>query len=269
MKLTIKIAAALVALALGAGVASADTLADIASAGKIVVGVKQDYRPWGYLDANGNIIGLEIDLAKDVAEQLGVEVELVPVVASNRMEFLQQGRIDLIIATMGDNEKRRRVVGMIEPNYYAGGANIIAPKGSGLSAWTDLDGRDVCAIQGSYYNKPVSRNYGANIAAFAGVAEATAALANGNCVGLLYDSTWIESQLATDPQWAGYEMPFVTEQPQPWAIAVPLAELDGAYGDRMREIVTGWHKSGFLIERNAANGIADNPFLQEQHDRFR
>ena len=116
MKLIMKIAAALVALALSTGAAAA-TLADIISAGKIVVGVKQDYRPWGYLDAQGNIIGLEIDLAKDVARQLGVGLELVPVVASNRMEFLQQGRIDLIIATMGDNEKRRKVVGMIEPNY--------------------------------------------------------------------------------------------------------------------------------------------------------
>lgn len=268
MKLTVKVAASLVALALSAGAASADILADIISAGKIVVGVKQDYRPWGYLNAEGKIVGLEIDLANDVAEQLGVGLELVPVVASNRMEFLQQGRIDLIIATMGDNEKRRKVVGMIEPNYYAGGANVIAPKGSGLSAWADLDGKAVCAIQGGYYNKPVSRNYGANIAAFAGVAEATAALVNGNCVALLYDNTWVESQLAGDPQWAGYEMPFVTEQPQPWAIAVPLKALDGAYGDKMREIVTGWHKSGFLIERNRANGIADNPFLQQQHDSF-
>jgi len=266
MKLLAKLASCAAALTLSAGVASADKLDDIKSTGKIVVGVKQDYRPWGYLDADGNIVGLEIDLAKDVAEQLGVEIELVPVVSSNRMEFLQQGRIDLIIATMGDNEKRRKVVGMIEPNYYAGGANIIAPIGSGLSAWADLDGKDVCGIQGAYYNKQVTREYNANIVAFAGVPEATAALANGSCVGFVYDNTWIESQIASDAQWADYEMPFVTEQLQPWAIAVPLDELDGAYGDKMRDIVTGWHKSGFLIERNAANGIADNPFLQEQKD---
>ncbi len=182
------------------------------------------------------------------------------------MEFLQQGRIDLVIATMGDNEKRRKVVGMINPNYYAGGANIMAPSGAGLSTWSDLKGKDVCAIQGAYYNKDVTRNYDANILAFAGVPEATAALANGSCVGFVYDNTWIESQLASDAQWADYEMPFVTEQLQPWAIAVPLEELDGAYGDKMREIVTGWHTSAYLMVRNAANGIADNPFLQEQHD---
>lgn len=260
------VAAVSAALMMSTGLAAADKLEDIQSAGKIVVGVKQDYRPWGYMTTDGELVGLEIDLAKDVAERLGVEVELVPVVGSNRMEFLQQGRIDLIIATMGDNPKRREVVGMIEPNYYAGGANLMTPEASDISSWSDLEGKDVCGIQGAYYNRDVTRNYKANIVAFAGVPEATAALVNGSCVGFLYDNTWIELQIASDPQWADYKMALTTEQLQPWAIAVPLDELDGPYGDKMREIVTDWHKTGFLIERNAAAGIADSPFLQEQHD---
>ncbi|MBI1985957.1 MAG: transporter substrate-binding domain-containing protein, partial [Rhodospirillales bacterium] len=103
-----------------ASTAQADQLQTIKSRGKIVVGVKQDYKPWGFLDPSGKIVGLEIDLAQDVANRLGVKLEMVPVVASNRMEFLAQGKIDLLVATMGDNPKRREVVGMIEPNYYAG-----------------------------------------------------------------------------------------------------------------------------------------------------
>lgn len=267
MKKTLKIA--LAALLAGTTLAGADTLDKIASAGKIVVGVKNDYRPWGYLDANGNIVGLEIDLARDIAQRLGVELELVPVVASNRMEFLQQGRIDLIIATLGDNPQRREVVGMVEPNYYAAGANVLAPKSAGLKDWADLEGKDLCAIQGSYYLREISQKYGANIVAFAGVPEATSALTNGSCVGLVYDSTWVESQLMTEPAWADYEMPFVTEQMQPWAIAVPLEELSGPYGQKISEIITDWHKTGWLIEANAAHGIADNPFLQEQHEKLK
>ena len=251
------------------GIASADTLEKIAAAGKIVVGVKNDYRPWGYLDANGNIVGLEIDLAKDIATRLGVEVELVPVVASNRMEFLQQGRIDLIIATLGDNPQRREVVGMVEPSYYAGGANVLAPKASGLKEWSDLEGKDICAIQGSYYLREVSQKYKANIVAFAGVPEATAALTNGSCVGVIYDNTWIESQLASQAVWADYEMPFVTEQLQPWAIAVPLEELSGPYGQKISEIITDWHKTGYLIEANAAQGIAASSFLEDEHEKLK
>lgn len=261
------IAGAAVALLLSfAESARADRLEDIEAAGKIVVGVKQDYRPWGYLTTGGELAGLEIDLARDVAERLGVAAELVPVVASNRMEFLQQGRIDLIIATMGDTPERREVVGMIEPNYYAGGTNVLAPKAAGLEKWEDLSGKDVCALQGSYYNKRVTQLYSPNLVAFAGIPEATSALTNGNCVGFLYDNTWIESQLASDPQWADYEMPFDTEDPQAWSIAVPLDELDQPFGKLMSEIVTDWHKSGYLIDQNEANGIAPSPFLQEQHE---
>jgi polar amino acid transport system substrate-binding protein len=259
---------AIAALVVVSGAAEAqNTLDRIKERGKLVVGVKQDYRPWGFLDADGNIVGLEIDLAKDVAERLGTDIELVPVVASNRMEFLEQGKVDLIIATMGDTEKRREVVGMIEPAYYAGGTNVLAPKSAALSSWQDLQDKDVCAIQGAYYNKRVSQEYQPNLVAFGGIPEATAALQNGNCVAFLYDNTWIESQLAGDPQWADYEMPLQTEDPQAWAVAVPLDELEGPYGDFMREVVTGWHSSGTLIELNSGWGIQDNPFLEEMHEK--
>src|SRR3982751_1386288 len=79
-------------------VAQSDTLASVKQKGKIVVGVKADYKPFGYTDPSGKIIGLEPDLAQDVADALGVKLELEPVVSSNRMQFLQQGKIDLMIA---------------------------------------------------------------------------------------------------------------------------------------------------------------------------
>src|SRR5438477_9862239 len=85
-----------VALLFATGVlAQGDTLEKIKSKGVLVVGVKNDYKPWGFVDPSGQIVGMEIDMAKDVAQRLGVKTEFVPVTAANRMEFLQQGRIDL------------------------------------------------------------------------------------------------------------------------------------------------------------------------------
>ena len=81
--------------------------------------------------------GLEVDLANDVAKRLGVQVELVPVIAANRMEFLKQGRIDLMIATMAYKPDRAEVIGIPEPFYYAGAANVFAKKNSGLKTWAD------------------------------------------------------------------------------------------------------------------------------------
>src|SRR5215218_8755763 len=109
MKRAITMLAGLAALAAALPAAAQDTVAKVKQAGVIVVGVK--YKPWGYLDPTGKIVGFEIDLANDVARRLGVKAELVPVTAVTRMEFLKNGRLDLVIATMGDTPERRKVVG--------------------------------------------------------------------------------------------------------------------------------------------------------------
>src|SRR5438309_1513601 len=103
------------------GVAAADAVSDIKSKGVLTVGTKADYRPFGFLDPSGKIVGFEADLAAEIAKRLGVKVELVPVVASNRIQFLQQGKIDVMIATMSDTPERRKIVDIVEPNYYASG----------------------------------------------------------------------------------------------------------------------------------------------------
>ena len=79
---------------------AADGIEAIKQRGTLIVGVKADYRPFGFRDPSGAIIGLEPDLAADVAKRLGVKLELVPVVSSNRIEFLQPGKVDLLIATL-------------------------------------------------------------------------------------------------------------------------------------------------------------------------
>ena len=108
--------------------------------GTLIVGVKADYKPWGFRDSDGKLVGMEIDMAQDVADALGVKLELVPVQSSNRMQFLQQGKIDLMIATMPDKANRRKVVGIPGPNYYTSGTNVLAKKGV-VSSWEDLRGR--------------------------------------------------------------------------------------------------------------------------------
>src|SRR5258706_15492312 len=91
---------------LAPGLAGADAIQDIKAKGVLVVGTKADYRPFGFLDPSGMIVGFEPDLAADLAKRLGVKLELVPVVASNRMQFLQQGKMDMVIATMSGTPER-------------------------------------------------------------------------------------------------------------------------------------------------------------------
>jgi polar amino acid transport system substrate-binding protein len=86
-------AVAVIGAMLAAAPAAAQTLEKIKQRGVIVVGSKADYKPFGFRDPSGAIVGLEPDIAKLVADKLGVKLEIEPVVSSNRMQFLQQGGI--------------------------------------------------------------------------------------------------------------------------------------------------------------------------------
>jgi polar amino acid transport system substrate-binding protein len=235
--------------------------------GKLVVGVKADYKPWGFRDPSGKLVGMEVDMAQDVADALGVELELVPVQSSNRMQFLQQGKIDLMIATMSDKANRRKILGVPQPNYYTSGTNLLAKKGA-VSAWTELKGKPVCGKQGAFYNKVVSKRYGADIKAFVGNAEAKQALRDGKCIGWVYDDSSIMADLASG-EWDGYEMPLNTEDDTPWALAVPVEELDGIWGNFMSGMTYNWHASGRLSELEKKWGIQPTQYLKNMNERMK
>lgn len=212
--------------ALTVGVASSaafaqSTLETIKNRGKIVIGVKNDYRPFGYVDPAGQIAGLEIDMAKYIALRLtGSEhrLELVPVVAANRTEYLQQGRIDLVLATMTDTEQRRKVIDFSE-NYYASGTGLLTRKSNGIRGWDDVKGKKVCGIQGAFYNKPLAER-GIEMVNFQGTPEAYKALQDGRCVGFAYDDSALAGKLL-EPEWAAaYHIAGEIILVAPWGIGI-------------------------------------------------
>ena len=246
------------------------TLDKIKAKGTIAIGVKNDYRPFGYLSPSGEIVGFEIDVANYIADKLGVKAEFVPVVAANRMEFLQQGRIDLIVASMSDTPARRKVVGYVEPLYYAGGSSILTRKTSGITKWSDLKGRRVCGTQGAYYNRLVAEKYGADIVAFPGVVEAQNALLSGDCVAFLQDSSLHIGTLASgDAKWADFHAPLATEDEVGWGLGVPLAELDGDYGKAIAAIVVELAKSGKLQEFEVKWKLPPSPYVKALTERYK
>ena len=256
------------ALALSASQAQAqnERFKKVLDRGTLVVGVKADYKPWGFRDSSGAIVGMEIDMAQDVADALGVKLELIPVQSSNRMQFLQQGKIDLMIATMSDKANRRKVVGITDPNYYTSGTNVLAKKGA-VSKWEDLRGKPVCGKQGAFYNKQVSQRYGAKIVAFVGNSEAKQALRDGKCVAWVYDDSSIMADLASG-QYDDYEMPMATEDDTPWGLAVPLDEKDGIWGNFMSGMIYNWHRTGRLIELEKKWGIQPTAYLGAMSKKF-
>ena len=235
--------------------------------GKVVVGVKADYKPWGFRDASGAIVGMEIDIAQAMADAMGVELETVAVQSSNRMQFLEQGKTDMFIATMSDREDRRKIVGITSPPYYTSGTNIMAPKALGFKSWEDLRGKDVCGKQGAFYNQVVTNRYGVNVVAFTGNAEAKQALRDKKCVAWVYDDSSIGSDLASG-EFDQFEMPLASEDDNPWGLAVPIAERDCVFGNFMSGLIFNIHQTGQLIELEKKWGIQPTKYLVDQKAKY-
>ena len=243
-----------------------NALEDIKKRGTLIVGVKADYKPYGFRDPSGAIVGIEPDLAADVAKRLGVKLELVPVVSSNRMQFLEQGKIDLLIATMNDKPDRRKVVYIVEPSYYSSGVNILTPKTAKLKEWANLKGKKVCMIQGAWYNKQIQQDYGAEIVAFKGTAEVYSALKGNDCVGFAYDDTLVMANLL-EPEWKDYEMPFKTILDDPWGLAVKLGEE--SFYKMMSNTVADWHRSGLLMQLEKKYGLGNTAFAVKMNADYK
>lgn len=244
--------------------AAAGQLAQIRARGVLVVGVKDEYPPFGMLNPQGGIVGLEPDLAADIARRLHVKLRLVGVNTANRLEKLVDGSVDLLIATMGDTAKRRRLADLIEPDYYASGVNIMLPKNRHIRDWTQLRGQTVCSTQGAYFNRPMARRYLLDLQTYNGTRDAKLALRQGRCVGWLYDDTEIEAELAL-PEWRGYAMPLPSLLLSPWAMAIRKGK-DGADLDRMvGDAIADWHRTGFLIALGEKWHLKPSPFLEREH----
>lgn len=235
--------------------------------GTLIVGVKADYKPWGFRDEDGNIVGMEIDMAADVARAMGVELELVAVQSSNRMQFLEQGKIDLMIATMSDRADRREIVGIVGPNYYTSGTNVMSPKALGFTQWTDLTGKTVCGKQGAFYNQIVEERYDVEVMAFTGNAEAKQALRDRKCVAWVYDDSSIGSDLASG-NWDEFEMPLASEDDNPWALAVPKEEENCVFGQFMSGMQYNWHQDGTLIALEEKWGIQPTAYLKDKAEQY-
>lgn len=255
--------AGMVAMVATVAPARADVLEDIKKRGTLIVGVKADYKPFGFRDPSGAIIGLEPDLAGDVAKKLGVKLELVPVVSANRMEFLNQGKIDLMLATMSDKPERRKVVQVIEPLYYSDAVNVLLKKDAPIKTWEDVKGKKLCGTTGAFYNKDVAQKYGAEIAAFDGSDKPLLALKGGDCVGYLYDQTFVVGKL-TDADWSAYHMPLAGIMETPWAAAVKLGEA--GFQKVMEDLHKEWMKSGRIVELEAKWKVPPTDYAKRTHE---
>lgn len=138
-----------------AGTAMAQTTADISAKGRIAIGVLTGIPPYDTIDASGKTDGFIVDLARQVAEALEVEVEIVPVNNASRAAALESGRVDMLIAQMTATPARAKTFLMTNP-YGAYEMRFVAGKDTKITSLEDLAGKRISVPKGSTQDIAVS-----------------------------------------------------------------------------------------------------------------
>ncbi len=137
---------------------SKSVIPDIKARGKLIVGCKYDVRLFGLNNPlTKRVEGFDADLGRELAKALlgsADKVELVETVSANRIPFLQENKVDMVISTMTITEDRKKQIEMSEP-YYIAGQSLLVPKGSAIKSVKDLDGKTVTTVQGSTSEKNI------------------------------------------------------------------------------------------------------------------
>ena len=128
------------------------TMAEIQEKGEIVVGTKFDVPLFGFKNPqSGEVEGFDPDLAQIIADRLGVELKLEEAISDNRIPFLQEGTVDLVLSTMTITTDRDAEIDFSRPYYIAHG-RILTANDSGIEGAEDPAGKTVCTALDSTYH---------------------------------------------------------------------------------------------------------------------
>ena len=166
------------------------TLDEIKSSGTVNIGVFSDKHPFGYVDENGDYQGYDIYLGNRLGEDLGVKVNYLSTEAANRVEYLETGKVDIILANFTVTPERAEKVDFALP-YMNVGLGVISPESNvieSLDNWREGD--EMIIISGTTAEPFMIENYpDIKLQKYDTYANAKNALLNGSGQAWVNDNT--------------------------------------------------------------------------------
>jgi len=228
----------------GSGNGGGSGIVGKAAGGKLTFGVKADQPGLG-LQTGSTYAGFDIEISKIIAKGLGVPesgITWKTTVSANREAYIQQGQVDVVVATYTINDTRKQKVNFAGP-YYIAGQDLLVPVNSTITGPESLAGKKVCSASGSTPAKRIQTDYKqAQLQQFDSYSKCVTALA-GNKVDAVTTDDIILAGYASQEQYAGkfkvVGKPFSTE---PYGIGVK------------KEDTAGCNKINDILKAAAADG---------------
>ncbi|MGH7715643.1 MAG: transporter substrate-binding domain-containing protein, partial [Vulcanimicrobiaceae bacterium] len=181
---------------------SAPVPAELRAKGVLTVGVKCDYPPFGYVDTSGKTVGYDVDFARQLATFAFGKPDAVQtqcVSSADRIPYLTTHRVDVVIATLGYNADRARVIAFSKP-YFSQTGRVLVTKQSGLKDVKEFAGKTVLTLKGTPYGKWFQDCLpAAKITEYETTSQALIALKEGRGQGYADDDTLLIGIAGKDP----------------------------------------------------------------------
>jgi polar amino acid transport system substrate-binding protein len=216
---------------------------DIIKAKVLKVAVQTDSAPYGFVGTDLKPIGLDIDMAYLIGKKMGVPVELVPVVSASRIPSLQTKKADLVIATLGKNAEREKVIDFssaYSPFFQA----VFGPKGVSVKSFADLAGKTVGVTRGAMEDQELAKVAPAttDTKRFEDNNATIAAFVSGQVQFAALGASVAGNMMAKNPQLATEYKLLLKESPN----FIGIAKGEDALKAKVNEIIAEAKKSGEL-----------------------
>lgn len=238
---TITLAAMALGLASMGFAANADTLKDIQTRKKLLVAIDLSVPPFGMTDAAMQPQGSDVDVARALAKDMGVELKIVEVSGPNRIPFLMTSKADIVISSFSVTAERAKVVAFSTP-YSVNQLVVGAPKSLAITKMDDLIGKRIAVVRGNLQDLELTKSApkGATLVRYEDDATANTALIAGQVDAIATPSTTVQT-LATRMPAKNLEIKFIVKV-QPLAIGMRKNDTE------LANWVNAW------VEKNTTNG---------------
>ncbi len=194
----------------------------IRSRGEITVGVLNATAPFGFEDEmTSRLQGFDVDLARAIAEALGVRAVFKIVSTSDRLNTLVQGSVDMLVAGMHHTWEADEVIDF-SISYFKDGQRMLVPAGSGIRSIADINGKRVAVARGTTAGVNVKKvQPNANLQVFEGYPQAFLAVKDGSADIMVADSVILQGLRNSDDTPDNWKIVGELLSSENYAIGVP------------------------------------------------
>jgi polar amino acid transport system substrate-binding protein len=196
----VPVAAACTPMPAGGGAAAADSaLKHVLASGTLKVATCLSFTPFGFTNPQGQPDGYDVDIANELAKEMGVKLEIVDTTSSNRIPNLQTNKVDVVFCNFTRTLERAKEISFTDP-YVVATEGLLVRAGSGVTSLDDMKGRTVAVVKGST-NADVLRDRGIDvkIAEYDSSQAAVLAVKQSQADAMVEDSNYLQYQAKLNP----------------------------------------------------------------------